>query len=293
MSKNISKVQKLKELLHGGQAPIAIGCYDCVSARISQQVGFDVVLMSGYGVAGSVLGLPDYGMLTMTEMATMAKNMSNAVDIPVIGDGDTGYGNPLNVRRTVMEYEAAGVAAIQLEDQIFPKRCGHMDGKEVIPTIEHCRKIEMAVNTRKEMLILARSDAFATHDVDEAIKRVNEYAKAGADFVLIDGPTSVEALKKIGEGIEAPIMVNMIEGGKTPLLTKEELKKLGFSLICYPTVALFAAVHHVREILETLIKEGTTKKVLNKMDSFKEYTSLVRLPELQELERKYVNRFIK
>ena len=288
----MSKAKKLKELLHSGEVPIAIGCYDCISARLAQQVGFEVVLMSGYGVAGAVLGLPDYGLLTMTEMATMAKNMSNAVDVPVIGDGDTGYGNPLNVRRTVIEYEAAGVAAIQLEDQIFPKRCGHMDGKEVISTIEHCRKIEIAVNTRKEMLILARSDAKATHGIDEAIERVNEYAKAGADFVLIDAPVSVEELKKIGDSIKVPIMVNMIKGGKTPLLTKEELKKLGFSLICYPTVALFAAVHHIREILQILIKEGSTKNVLNEIDSFKEYTSLVRLPELQELEKKYVDRFL-
>lgn len=225
MSKNISKAQKLKELLCSGQAPIAIGCYDCISARLTQEAGFDVILMSGYGVAGSVLGLPDYGLLTMTEMVTMAKNMSNVVNIPVLGDGDTGYGNPLNVRRTVMEYEAAGVAAIQLEDQIFPKRCGHMDGKEVIPTIEYCRKIEMAVNTRKEILILARSDARATHGVEEAIKRVNEYAKAGADFVLIDVPISVEELKKIGDGIEIPIMVNMIEGA-TPPSYKRRVKKI-------------------------------------------------------------------
>jgi len=289
----MSKAQKLKELLYGNEIPIAVGCYDCVSARLVQQAGFEVALMSGYGVAGSVLGLPDYGMLTMIEMATMAKNMANIIDIPVIGDGDTGYGNSLNVRRTVMEYELAGVAAIQLEDQIFPKRCGHMKDKEVIPTIEHCRKIEMAADTRKEMLILARSDARATHGIDEAIKRVNEYVKAGADFVLIDAPGSVEELKKIGDGIKAPIMVNMVEGGKTPILTKEELKNLGFSLICYPTVALFAAVHHMKEVLGDLLREGTSKNISKKLETFKDYTSLVGLPMLQELEKKYVTRFIK
>jgi 2-methylisocitrate lyase-like PEP mutase family enzyme len=287
----MSKALELKKLLlQNDDLPIAVGSYDCVSARLIQEAGFDVTLMSGYGVAGSLVGYPDYGIITMTEMVNMVRNMANRVDIPVLADGDTGYGNPLNVMRTVIEYEQAGAAAIQLEDQIFPKRCGHMDGKEVISMLEHCRKIEMAANTRKEMLILARSDARATHGIDEAIKRVNEYMKAGADFVVIDAPGSIEELKKMGEQIRGPIMVNMVEGGKTPILTKQELKDMGYSLICYPTVALFAAVKALEEVLARLKEEGTSKFFTEKLETFSKYTSLVGLPALQELEKQYVLR---
>lgn len=243
--------------------------------------------MSGYGAAGSILGLPDYGLMTMTEMCSVVRNINRIIDIPLIADGDTGYGNPLNVRRTVIEYEEAGVAAIQLEDQIFPKRCGHMDRKQVIPMLEHCRKIEMAATTRKEMLILARSDASASYGIDEAIKRVNAYHEAGADFVLIDAPGGDE-LKRIAKGIKAPIMVNMVEGGKTTIMTREELRDMGFSLICYPTVALFANVFHTREILGELAQTGTSKGMNDRIEAFKEYTALVGLPYLEELEKKYV-----
>lgn len=288
----MTKPQQLKDLLTSGEAPIAIGVYDGISARIAQDAGFKVALMSGYGAAGSILGMPDYGLMTMTEMCSVVRNINRIIDIPLIADGDTGYGNPLNVRRTVIEYEEAGAAAIQLEDQIFPKRCGHMDGKIVIPMLEHCRKIEMAATTRKDMLILARSDASASYGIDEAIKRVNAYHEAGADFVLIDAPGGDE-LKRIAESIKAPIMVNMVEGGKTPILTKKELKNLGFSLICYPTVALFAAVYHMKEVLGDLMREGTSKNISAKLETFKDYTSLVGLPMLQELEKKYVTRFIK
>lgn len=286
---SMSKAQKLKEILLRKEIAIAVGVYDGITARLVEAAGFEVALLSGYGVAGSILGMPDYGMLTMTEMCTKIKNITNIMTIPLIGDGDTGYGNPLNVRRTVMEYERAGAAAIQLEDQVFPKRCGHMDGKEVIPTIEHCRKIEMAVETRKEMLILARSDARAPYGIDEAIKRVNEYAKAGADFVLIDAPGSKDELQRITDNVKVPIMVNMVEGGKTPILTKEELQDMGFSLICYPTVALFAAVKHMQEVLRDLKTTGTSKGIEDKLETFKNYTTLVGLPELQKLEMKYVH----
>lgn len=283
-----SKAQRLRELLHrDGDIPFAIGCYDGITARLVQESGFEVALMSGYGVAGSVLGGPDYGMITMTEMCTQAHNMNRVIDIPLIGDGDTGYGNPLNVRRTVMEYEQAGCAAIQLEDQLFPKRCGHMDGKEVIPVIEHCRKIEMAAATRHEMLILARTDSCNTHGSDEAVKRIREYAKAGADFVLVDAPPTLDDLKKIGQSVDVPIMVNMVEGGKTAIMPSKELKALGFSLICYPTFMLFSAVYRLKQALAQLREEGTSLNMADQLESFKSYTALVGLPQLQELEKKY------
>lgn len=282
------KAQKLKVLLEGGTAPIAIGIYDGISARIAQAAGFEVALMSGYGVAGSVLGMPDYGMCTMTEMCNMVRNINHVIDIPLVADGDTGYGNPLNVRRTVMEYEDAGAAAIQLEDQVFPKRCGHMDGKEVIPMLEHCRKIEMAAATRKDMLILARTDAANTHDTDEAIKRCNAYYEAGADFVLIDAAPAQD-LQRIRDSIKAPMMVNQVEGGKTTIFPRETLREMGFNLICYPTLALFANVFHTTKVLKELAEKGTSKDLTGEIATFKGYTALVGLPELQELERKYVH----
>ncbi len=282
----MNKAQRLKELLYSGKAPIAIGIYDGISARIAQECGFEVALMSGYGVSASQLGMPDYGLLTMSEMVQSVRNICKITDIPVIADGDTGYGNPLNVRRTVEEYENAGAAAIQLEDQLFPKRCGHMQGKEVIPTLEHCRKIEMAVETRKDMLILARSDAKQPYGIDEAIHRVNEYAKAGADFVLIDAP-DYEDLPKIVEQVEAPLMVNMVEGGKTTITTLEDLRSMGFSLVCYPTIALFSNIYHTKKNLMHLVKTGTSMDILDEMAKFKEWTDLAGMPQLQAMEQRY------
>ena len=284
---SLSKAQELKNILLSGEAPIAIGVYDGISARIAQKVGFKVALMSGYGVSGSVLGAPDYGMLTMTEMCTMVRNLTNILDIPLIADGDTGYGNPLNVRRTVIEYENAGAAAIQLEDQLFPKRCGHMDGKVVIPMEEHCKKIEMAANTRKDMLILARTDSANTHDTDEAIKRCNAYYEAGADFVLIDA-APYQDLKKIRDSIKAPMMINQVEGGKTKIVDQAELRELGFNLICYPTFALFSNVIYSEAMMSELLKSGTSKGIQDRLATFKGYTTMVGLPELQTLEKKYV-----
>lgn len=283
----MTKPERLRELLASGTAPIAIGVYDGISARIAQNIGFEVALMSGYGVAGSVLGMPDYGMCTMTEMCNVVRNINRVIEIPLIADGDTGYGNPLNVRRTVMEYEEAGAAAIQLEDQVFPKRCGHMDGKEVIPMLEHCRKIEMAAATRKDMLILARTDSANTHDTDEAIRRCNAYYEAGADFVLIDAAPAQD-LRKIRENVKAPMMINQVEGGKTTIMTRDALRELGFNLICYPTLALFANVFHTEKILKELAAIGTSRELTAEIATFKDYTTLVGLPALQELEKKYV-----
>ncbi len=282
----MNKAQKLKELLHSGTAPIAAGVYDGISSRLAEQAGFQVGLMSGYGVSASILGMPDYGLLTMSEMASVCKNICKITTMPIIADGDTGYGNPLNVRRTVQEYEQAGAAAIQLEDQLFPKRCGHMQGKEVIPTLEHCKKIEMAVETRKDMLILARSDAKQPYGIDEAINRVNEYANAGADFVLIDAP-DYEDLPKIAEKVKAPLMVNMVEGGKTTITTREELRQMGFSLICYPTLSLFSNIYWTQRNFKHLAETGTSMDILEEMAKFKDWTDLAEMPRLQEMEQRY------
>lgn len=288
----MSKATILKDLLYGDTLEIAVGCHDGFTAELIQEAGFKAALMSGAGLAGSLWGIPDYGLLTLTEMADAARRICSCIDIPVIGDGDNGYGNPLNVRRTVMEYEDAGCAAIQLEDQVTPKKCGHMEGKEVIPMLEHCRKIEMARDTRKEMLILARTDARATHGIDEAIKRVNEYGRAGADFVIIDAPVGVEELKKIFNEVELPIMLNQVEGGKTIVLPRDELKAMGMrGIICYPAVAPLTIIKSMRETLSMLYNDGSTLAFsAEKMAVAQDHFNLCRLPFFKALEEKYVTR---
>lgn len=286
----MSKVQKLRDIVFGDKLELAVGCHDGFTAELIQEAGFKVALMSGAGLSGSLLGTPDYGLLSLSEMADAARRICACVDIPIIGDADNGYGNPLNVRRAVIEYEAAGCAAIQLEDQVTPKKCGHMDGKEVIPMLEHCRKLEMARDTRRDMLILARSDARATHGIEEAIKRVNEYARAGADFVCIDAPATVEELKMIADQVTVPTLLNQVEGGKTPVLPLEQLQAMGFrGIICYPALAPLTIIRSMREVLSLLLSQGTTLGFSKeKMGVMKDHTDLCGLPFYKELERKYV-----
>ena len=285
----MTKVQMLKDLIAQPEIIIAGGVYDGLSAMLVEEAGFHCAYMTGFGVAASVLGAPDYGFLTMTEMATQAKNISNCLTIPMIADADTGYGNPLNVRRTVMEYEQAGAAAIQLEDQVFPKRCGHMEGKVVIPMQEHCKKIEMAANTRKEALIIARTDARAPHGLDEALKRAKAYVEAGADIIFVDAPQSKEELKIIGQTIKVPLIVNMTEGGKTPILKGEELQELGFKIAIYPCITVFAAAKAMKEVLGELKRTGTSQHILDKLDNFHDFNKSVGLPFYNELENKYIH----
>ena len=283
------QVQKLKQLLASPVIARAVGVYDGFTAKLVERAGFDAALISGAAVATSLQGLPDNGMITLTEMADAAKRISQCVEIPVIADADNGYGNAMNVRRTVQEFELGGCAALQLEDQASPKKCGHMDGKEVIPTIEHCRKIEMAAATRREMLILARTDAATVTGIEDAIHRVNEYHKAGADFVIVDAPRSVEDLRRIGEGVTAPVMVNLVEGGKTPYLSKEELQAMGFSIVCYPGVCTLSVIKTVGMILGELYETGNTQKYKEFIGVLKDHNELVNNSFYQQLEKKYVH----
>ncbi|PKM89585.1 MAG: carboxyvinyl-carboxyphosphonate phosphorylmutase [Firmicutes bacterium HGW-Firmicutes-12] len=285
----MSNVQKLKALIAQPEIIIAGGVYDGLSAMLVQEAGLSCAYMTGFGTAASILGAPDYGLLTMTEMVNHTKNLSNCLSIPMIADADTGYGNPLNVRRTVMEYEGAGAAAIQLEDQAFPKRCGHMEGKVVIPMLEHCKKIEMAAKTRKEALIIARTDARAPLGLDEAIKRAKAYVEAGADIIFVDAPQSTDELKTIAQNIKAPLMVNMTEGGKTPILTGEQLQEIGFKIAIYPCITVFAAAKAMKEVLADLKREGTSVNILDKLDNFHDFNKSVGLPFYHSLESKYVH----
>jgi carboxyvinyl-carboxyphosphonate phosphorylmutase len=283
------KAKRLRELLETPGIIRAPGVYDAWSARLVEAAGFPAAYMTGYGTSASVIGQPDLGFLTMTEMVNHARNIAGAINIPLIADADTGYGGPLNVVRTVREYEGAGVAALQLEDQVFPKRCGHMEGKQLIPVADMVAKIRAAIHARqsKDFIIISRTDARAVLGFDGAIERARAYDQAGADVVFIEAPESVEEMKKIGAILNKPLFANMVENGKTPFLTGKELEELGYKIVIYPLSALYAATSAVIGLLERLKEDDTTANFRDKMVDFKKFNDLVGLTRMQNLERSF------
>ena len=282
----------LKQLNDKSKIIVMPGVYDALSARIAEHVGFDVVFQSGYSVSAGILGMPDYGFLNAGEAVEQARKIVRAISIPLIVDVDTGYGNPLTVWRLIRDLEAAGAAGVFLEDQVWPKRCGHMSGKQVVPTDEYIPKLKAAIEARrnKEFVIVARTDAIEPLGIDEAIRRGKEYREVGADVVFIEAPRTVDDLKKIGKSVNAPLVANMMEGGKTPLLSAEELRKIGFRLVVFPLSALFATTYAIRETFKALKSEGITKSVMNGMVTFEEFNRFVDLHKYKKLEQKYKNR---
>jgi len=266
-----------------------VGVWDALSAKIAERAGFKAVVVSGYAVAASLLGEPDIGLLTQTEILDTARRIINAVKIPVIVDGDTGYGGALNTIRMVRELVRMGAAGVLFEDQSWPKRCGHMQGKSVIDMEEHIRKIRAAVESRgsDHLVITARTDALATHGVEEAVRRGCFYKEAGADVIFVDAPTSVEELRIISSGIPGPIVVNMIEGGKTPLLPLEELHEMGFISVGYPLTGIFAAAKAIEKTYMRLIEKGSSLDILSDLMQFQDFTSLVGLEERYRIDEKY------
>jgi 2,3-dimethylmalate lyase len=286
----MKKTTRLRQRLADKKLLMAPGAYDALSAKVIQMAGFDAVYMTGYGTSASILGLPDVGLLTMTEMVEHARNIAQAVDVPVLADGDTGYGNPLNVRRTVSAYERAGVCAIQLEDQIFPKRCGHMLGRKVIPMEEMVQKIKAATDVRQDedFVIIARTDARTTYGLEEALRRGRAYRDAGADVIFIESPEGVAELKAINEAFpDTPTLANMVEGGRTPMLPADELETLGFALAIYPIGPLYAATKAIKDYLSELKAAGTTADWIDRMVSFEDFNQLIGLPEYNRLEERY------
>jgi carboxyvinyl-carboxyphosphonate phosphorylmutase len=284
------KTTLLRQMLKDKTLLVAPGAYDVLSAKIIEMIGFKAVYMTGYGTSASLLGEPDVGLLTMSEMVRHAENIANAVEVPVLADGDTGYGNPLNIRRTVREYEAAGVCAIQLEDQVFPKRCGHMLGRKVIAVEEMIQKIQAATDARKDpdFVIIARTDARTSFGLDEALRRGKAYAEAGADVVFIESPESIEELKTINRAFpDTPTLANMIEGGRTPVLSTTELEELGFGIAIYPTGPLYAASKAVRDYMAALKDTGTTASKVKDMITFEDFNQLIGLPQYNRLEERY------
>ena len=284
--------KRFKELVEAKEILQLPGAYDALSAKIVEAAGFQGVYMTGYGQAASKLGQPDVGLMTMTEMVERAGDMVMAVDIPVVCDADTGFGNNVNIVRTIREYERLGAAAIQLEDQTMPKKCGHMLGREVIDAQDMVMKLKAAVATRTDpdFLIIARTDARTNYGIDEAIRRGKLYAEAGADIVFVESVESIEEMRRVNREIPARTIANMVETGRTPFLTAQELQDVGYDLVVYPISSLFVAAKSIYDMLLDLKANGTTKNYLDKMMSFSQFNDFIGLPLVRELEANHFDR---
>jgi len=265
------------------------GVYDAIGAKIAEKAGFNAMFQTGYGTSATLFGMPDYGFISSAETVDNARRICRAVSVPVIVDADTGYGNALSVWKLVQELESAGASGIFLEDQRWPKRCGHMQGKEVVSQEEYAEKLGAAIDARssKNFIIVARTDARATEGLDAAIERGLYNKKLGADAIFVEAPKSIQEMKKIGKAIKAPLVANMIEGGVTPLISALALNKMGFKIILYPLSVLFANTFATINILKELKKTGTTKKLSSKLVSFDQFNDLVELRKFRKLEKRY------
>lgn len=265
------------------------GVYDALGAKLVERAGFPLTFISGYSVAATQLGLPDFGYVTQTEMVGIAKRVCGAVEIPIIIDADTGYGNALNVIRTVQELIGAGAAGMFLEDQVWPKRCGHMKGKRVIPVEEQVQKIKAAIDARGDgdFFLVARTDARQVNGLDDAIQRCLRYKDAGADALFVEAPQSQEELAYISRELPPPLVANMLEGGVTPLLNREELAALGFQLVVCPLTALYASAKIMREMFGLIKSSGTTRDALDRLLSFQDFHDVIGLHDYYKLDDRY------
>ena len=286
----MSPRQTLKQLLKRNKLLVAPGCFDGLSARLVQEAGFEAAYLSGGAVARS-MGIPDIGLVTMSENIERAAQVASVISIPIIADADTGYGNAVNLVRTVRAFERAGVAAIHIEDQITPKRCGHLDGKEVIPLDEMLQKLKAALANRSDadFSIIARTDARGVHGFDDVIKRGQAFAKLGVDAIFIEAPQSEEELAEIPRQIpNIPLLVNVFKGGKTPMLPVERLEKIGYRIAIYPSETQRAGIYAMRSALSTLKRDGTTESIDAALTTFKERDRVVDLDGWQKIERDFL-----
>ncbi|MBI3966150.1 MAG: isocitrate lyase/PEP mutase family protein [Chloroflexi bacterium] len=284
------KTTKLRELINQAGLLMAPGCYDALTAKLIAEAGFPVIYITGAGVANSQLGKPDVGLTTMTELVWQARNITEAVDVPVFCDADTGYGNAINVMRTIREYERAGLAGLHLEDQITPKQCGHFDGKAVISKEEMVRKIEAAVYARQDpdFIIIARTDARAVTGFDDTIERAKAYRAAGADMIFFEAPQSVDELREVSRRVDAPLVANMVEGGKTPLTTATQLEEMGYKLAIYANFVQRTMIKAVQSGLAELKRAGTPEHLQDQMVTFEERQRIAGLPQIRELEARFL-----
>ncbi len=285
------KAKQLRKLIERKGSILVPGVYDALSAKIAERIGFGVIFHTGYGTAASLLAQPDVGLVSFGEMVDRVASICRAVNVPVICDADTGYGNAVNVYRTVKEYIWAGASGMIVEDQAWPKRCGHMTGKETIPREESLGKIRAAVDARNEVdedvIIIARTDAIATEGLQEAVERAKEFKKAGADIIFLEAPKSFNQLASISKEINAPMLLNQIERGATPLIPFDKAEKLGFKIVLCPLTSLYAAAKGIKDSLEYLKKHNTSEGLKN-LIPFGDFNKLVGYDEFHKLEMRYV-----
>ena len=280
---------RYRELIKRPEIAVMVGAYDALSAKLVERAGFDLTFVHDYGVSASLLGMPDMGLVTLTEMTNILEKVVKAVNIPVIGDGGCGFGNALNTYRTVREYESIGVAGVNLEDQVYPKRCGHLAGKQVITADEMVEKIRAAIDARRDpdFVITARVDSIAIHGLDDAIKRANRYVEAGADMIFIEAPATEADIQRIIKETKGPSWINMVEGGKTPLVPIPTLQNMGAALVDYGPLVLFAAAGGVERALQALKRDGTTANHLKELMLFTEINELNRIDDYRAMETRY------
>ena len=281
----------LRERLQQPGLLSAPGIHDMVSLRLADTFGFDALYMTGFGTVASHMGLPDAGLATYSDMVGRVKAMASMAKTPLIADGDTGYGGLLNVAHTVRGYEEAGAAAIQLEDQEFPKKCGHTPGRRVIPVTSMVRKIQVASDARtsSDFLIIARTDARSALGLDEALRRAEAYARAGADILFVESPETQDEMRQIGRSFELPLLANMVEGGRTPVLSHQELESIGYKLAIFPVTALLAATQAMKAVYESFKKTGSSASIPTPLMPFADLTKLMGFEEIWEFEKRYAN----
>ncbi len=282
---------QLRQMLDEPDIIVLPGAYDALSARLAERAGFNACFTTGFGFAATVLGMPDFGLLTMSETLDRVRHVVRTLTVPLVADMDTGYGNALNTVRTVRECVSLGVAGIILEDQEWPKKCGHFEGKRVIPAEEQAAKLRAAADARgdDDLVIIGRTDARAPLGLEEAIRRGKLYRDSGADVVFVEAPQSIDELKEVAAAIpDAPLFANMIEGGKTPLLSSAELQQLGYKMVVFPLSALFSAAKAVEETYQTLFAEKSTVKRQDAMVGFEQFEEMIGVPDWLELEARYV-----
>lgn len=286
------KTTRFRHLIGAPEILVLPGVQDALTARIAEQAGFAAVTCGGYAATAALLGQPDTSQLSMTEMAEHYARICDAIDLPVFADADTGFGNVTNVHRAVRAYERAGVAGLFIEDQVFPKRCGHMAGKAVIALAEMLPKLHAALDARidPDLVIMARTDALAVHGLDDALERACAFREAGADLIFVEAPTTIEQMRRICATVGAPCLANNIEGGLTPLLPAHELQRIGYAAVAFPVATSYIVAAAVRRLMETLRATGTTEPLAGEMLRFEEFNELVGLPALRAREQQWLDR---
>lgn len=285
------KTTVFRNMLNQPGAIVMPGVYDALSAKMAERAGFKMLTHTGYGVAATLLGEPDVGLVCFREMCDRVKSIARAVEAPLFTDADTGYGNPINVFRTVKEYIWAGAAGLFIEDQVWPKRCGHLTGKQVINADEMVAKIRAAVDAKNEedpdFVIGARCDAIATDGFEEAVRRGKMYRDAGADFIFIEAYENLDQMKQAIKEVDAPLLVNLIEGGKTPVVTAKQAEEIGFKLIAFPLTTLWATTNALNQVLQSLKETGSAQQYLDKLITWVEFNEIIGIPKITEMQEKY------